>query len=255
MTEKNSFIEAECSVYRRLPKWRISCLWWTFIGWNEQSLWDIVHKLIRYFVRIEKHFALCPWLCCWESDYCLFFSDVLFFIHLVTVHGNSCLSPQKEQVKTMSSWGHQLFVLAFITVSLGLLLEWNVQVLEVLLFFLKEKKYFFYGLLKCCGLIPNFILMLSLRECEYSQSNPFLQQDELLLESQRNWEMSFPLCSCNQLLNWKLCTVWGAFQTFVCRTFMLCLPVHGFSHKAKPFSLFSPQQFIRVTWREWTTSS
>ena len=57
---------------------------------------NTVHKLIRYFVRIEKHFVSYSRLCCWENDYC-FFSDVLFFLHLVTVHGNSCLSPQKNK--------------------------------------------------------------------------------------------------------------------------------------------------------------
>ena len=117
LTEKNSFVEAECSVYRRLPKWRISCLWWTFIGWNEQSLWEYCPQTHQIFCENWK--ALCfMFVVLVLRKWLLLFSDVLFFLHLVTVHGNSCLSSQKEQVKTLCYWGHQLFVLAFITISL-----------------------------------------------------------------------------------------------------------------------------------------
>ena len=53
---------------------------------------NIVHKLIRYFVRIEKHFVLCSWFWCWESDYsffrmcCSFFIWWLFMAILVYLH-------------------------------------------------------------------------------------------------------------------------------------------------------------------------
>ena len=59
---------------------------------------NIVRKL-RYFVRIKKHFVHIHGFVIEKVITAFFFSDVLLFLHLVTVHGNSCLSPQKNEWK------------------------------------------------------------------------------------------------------------------------------------------------------------
>ena len=109
-------------------KWAITL--WILSTNSSDILWElkstlfyvhdfVVEKVITAFFRMR-----CSFFIWWP------FMAILAYLH-------------KRTSKKPVFLRYQLFVPAFITASLWLLLEWNVQVLEVLLFFLKEKKYFF----------------------------------------------------------------------------------------------------------------
>ena len=180
VTEVTNFVPV-MDFYRL--KWAIT-LW--ILSANSDILWELKSTLFIFTALLLRKWLLLFFfrMCCF------FFIWWPFMAILVYLHKRTSEKPVLLRTPIVHSRFYNRFIVTIARMKCSS--PWSFII------FLKEKKvFFFYGLLKCCGLIPNFILMLSLRECEYSQSNPFLQQDELLLESQRNWEMSFPLCSCN----------------------------------------------------------